>query len=313
MGRRLSLHRVKWQARKVHPAVELGLNLWRLFPLIKHLAPFALSILLAAPALAQRTPSATELATPQVPSGPGYLPPGKAPVSIAPFSSLAVGGGISTMGINLQAAVMVARHFNVRGTGNFFNYTDSNISTHGFNVDAKLNFAAAAGSLDYFPWANHGLRLSAGALFYNQNALSATMTAAGGTSFTLNSVTYYSSKSNPVQGTGSLGLHTQNPAPTASIGWGNMIPRNGGHWSFPVEVGAAYTGEPALAIALTSGQVCSNPQGTINCQNVVGNANLNSNLQAQIAKDKKDLSPLRFYPIVSFGVSYSFGGRTRAQ
>lgn len=282
--------------------------------MFKHLAPFALSILLAVPALAQRTPSADELATPVVPSRSASLKTaGKAPAAPTPFSSFAVGGGISTMGINLQAAVMAARHFNVRGIGNFFNYQDSNFPTHGFNVDAKLNFATAGLSLDYFPWANHGLRISPGVLLYNSNSLNATMATAGGTSFTLNNVTYYPSSTNPVHGIGSLGLHTEKAAPTLTLGWGNMIPRNGGHFSFPVEVGAAYTGEPSLAIALTSGQVCSNPQGTINCQNVVGNTDVNSNLQAQIAKDKKDLSPLRFYPIVSFGLAYRFGGHTRAQ
>lgn len=71
-------------------------------------------------------------------------------------------------------------------------------------------------------------------------------------------------------------------------------------------MGAAYTGEPALNIALTSGQVCADPQGTVNCQNVVGNDSVNQNLQAQIAKYHSDLSPLRFYPIVSFGASYTF-------
>ncbi len=273
---------------------------------IKILFRSALCTLLAAPALAQSTPAATELAATYGAGQTAHLAPNKGPVALTPFSRLAFGGGVSAMGVNMQGAVNATRHLNLRATGNFFNYTDSNISTNGFNVNAKLNFAAAGASLDYFPWANHGFRLSAGALFYNQNALSATMTAAGGTSFTLNSVTYYSSRSNPVQGTGSLGLHTQNPAPTASIGWGNMIPRNGGHWSFPVEVGAAYTGEPALAMALTSGQVCANAQGTVNCQDVVGNAAVNSNLQAQIAKDKKDLSPLRFYPVVSFGAAFSF-------
>ena len=40
--------------------------------------------------------------------------------------------------------------------------------------------------------------------------------------------------------------------------------------------------------------------------NVATDPTLNANLQAQIAKYKSDLDPLKFYPIVSFGVSYSF-------
>lgn len=231
---------------------------------------------------------------------------GASVTSMAFFSRIAFGGGIASTGVNMQTAVNLASHFNLRGTGSFFNYEDKNISTNGFTVDGKLNLGGGGVLLDYFPFAHHGLRISAGALVYNRNALSATVAVQGGTSFTLNDVTYYSSPSQPVTGAGSLGLHAQNPAPMVTFGWGNMIPRRGGHWSFPIEIGAAYTGEPTVNLALTSGQVCADPEGTLDCQNVVGDASVNQNLQAQIAKYKTDLNPLRFYPIFSFGMAYSF-------
>ena len=183
------------------------------------------------------------------------------------------------MGVNLQAAVNASRHLNVRGIGNFFKYTDNNISTNGFTASGTINLATAGASLDYYPFPSHGLRISPGALFYNQNGINATMVAQGGTSFTLNDATYYSSQANPVTGTASLGLNKQKIAPTISIGWGNMIPRNGGHWSFPVEVGTAYIGQPQLAMALVSGQVCTDPAGTLNCHNVTGDPTLNTNLR----------------------------------
>lgn len=277
---------------------------------------FALSLpLLVAslPLLAQTTPSATDLSNPAYNgSAPNPAPSlqkkkaAKQATAPAPFSRLALGAGVSAMGIHAQAAINANRFLNLRATGSYFNYTVNNINISGFNVSGKPYFAAAGASLDFYPFPSHGLRLSPGVLFYNQNNVTATMTATGGTSFTLNNITYYSSASNPVTGVGSVGLHTQKPAPSMTIGWGNMIPRNGGHWSFPVEVGAAYIGQPAIAIALTGGQVCSNSQGTIGCTNVVGNSSLNANLQAQIAKYQKDLDPLRFYPIVSFGVAYNF-------
>lgn len=284
--------------------------------MIRSVARLALCAFLVSFTLsAQTTPSATELAAPygssqqqaaktrQPKLSRGILIPPYPP----PFSRIAFGGGISTMGINLETAVNVEKHLNLRGTGDLFNYTVNNISTHGFNVAAGLNLAAAGASLDYFPFARHGLRISPGALFYNKNEVRGTMVAAGGTSFTLNGVTYYSSQANPVTGVASLDLHKQNPAPSLTLGWGNLISRNGGHWSFPVEVGAAYIGQPQVAMSFVSGQVCANAQGTVGCQDVVGNASVNSNLQAQVAKDQKSLNPYRFYPIVSFGVGYSFG------
>lgn len=229
-----------------------------------------------------------------------------APPSAAPFSHIAFAGGVSPLGINMQAAANLNRHMNLRGVGNFFYYNANNLNVSGFTVNGKLNLATAGALFDLFPWANHGFRVSPGVLLFNQNGASATMQAQGGTSFSLNGYTYYSSPSNPVEGAASLALHKQNPAPMLTLGWSNLIPRTGGHWSFPVEIGAAYTGQAQIAMALTSGQVCADPQGTVNCQNVVGDPDINANLQAQIAKYQKDLKPYPFTPIVSFGVGYSF-------
>lgn len=275
----------------------------------RNLLYIAVSVLFVAPALsAQSIQPATNGTVPasQPASAVARFSNPHRGLAVPPFSRLAIGGGISAMGVNLQAAVNANRYLNIRGVGNFFRYTDQNISTNGFNASGTINLATASASLDYFPFPNHGLRLSPGALFYNQNGINASMVADGGTSFTLDDYTYYSSQANPVTGTASLGLHKQRVAPTLSLGWGNIIPRNGHHFSFPVEVGAAYIGEPQLAMALVSGQVCSDTAGTQNCQDVVGNSSVNSNLQAEITKDQNKLNRLRFYPVFSFGVAYSF-------
>jgi hypothetical protein len=229
------------------------------------------------------------------------------PGGMGPLSHFALGGGISTTGVNLQAATNLNRYMNVRATGNYFNYSVNNITTNGFTVAAKLNFASAGASVDFYPFPSHGFRLSPGVLFYNQNAATATFAVAGGTSFSLNNTTYYASSTNPVLGSGGLGLHSQNPAFTMTTGWGNMIPRKGGHWSFPFEIGAAFTGAPTLNIALTSGQICD-AQGQ-NCVAVATNSSVQTNLAAQVAKYTSDLNPLKIYPIVSGGLAYSF--RTR--
>jgi hypothetical protein len=226
------------------------------------------------------------------------------PSALTPFSRLAFGGGISPLGINVQTAVNASRYLNLRGVGNFFNYTVNNISTSGLNINGKLNFASAGTSIDLYPFPNHGFRLSPGALFYNQNAVTANLTVAGGTSFTLNNVTYYASKTNPITGNGGLGLNARNPTFTMTTGWGNMIPRRGGHWSFPFEIGAAFVGAPSLNMVLTSGQACD-AQG-LNCVNVATDPNVQANLQAQLTKYRKDVSPFQYYPIINFGTAYSF-------
>ena len=224
-----------------------------------------------------------------------------------PFSRVAFGGGVSALGVNMSMATNLNRYMNFRGTGNLFNYTVNNISTNGFNIGAKLNLATAGTAVDIYPFPNHGWRISPGALFYNQNTLTGSSTVAAGQSFTLNDVKYYSSAASPVTGTGTLGLNTNKQAFTATTGWGNMIPRSGGHWSFPVEIGAAFIGTPSLKMNI-SGIACDSTGAY--CQNVATNSQIQANLQAQVAKYQKDLDPLKTYPIVSFGLAYSFKTRS---
>lgn len=224
-----------------------------------------------------------------------------------PFSVVAFGGGVSSMGINVETATNVNRFMNLRTTGNYLNYTVNNLSTDGLNLTGKINFATAGASLDFYPSPYHGFRVSPGVLFRNNNHVTAIVGATNGTPFTLNGVTYYSSPSAPVVGNASLALNARKTAFTGTVGWGNLIPRyGGGHLSFPFEIGAALVGQPIASMTLTSGQVCTNPAGTVGCMNVVGNATVTTNLQAQVAKFQKDVQPFQYYPIFSLGVGYNF-------
>jgi len=223
--------------------------------------------------------------------------------ALRPFSRIAFGGGVSPLGIGIQTATILNRHFNVRAGGNYFNYTANNISTEGFNVSAKLKMSSAGASLDYYPF-HAGFRLSPGLLFYNGNHASATFVAASGTSFTLDNHTYYSaSGANAVVGNGGFGLGNGRPAFTATTGWGNVIPASGRHFSFPLELGVAFIKSPTVALNL-SGYVCD-AQGQ-NCVNVATDATAQSDLAAQVKKYQNDFDPLKTYPIVSFGVAYNF-------
>ena len=150
-------------------------------------------------------------------------------------------------------------------------------------------------------------------------------------SFTLNSQTFYSGDpsttpgATPIAGNATLGLNTTKPAFTITTGWGNMIPRKGGHLSFPFELGVAITGAPSVNVNL-SGWACESelvttggggirPADTTTtqlvCANLADNTNpvtmdVQNNLQTQEAKWRNDLNPLKTYPIISFGVAYAF-------
>ena len=230
-----------------------------------------------------------------------------------PFSRLAFGAGVSPLGIGFQVATNVNQHFNIRGTGNVFKYS-TNFTTNGLTANANLNLASAGVALDYYP-TKLGFRISPGLLLYNGNQLSASDSVAGGTSFTLNNQTFYSANTNtatgatPVNGNAALGLNTTKPAFTITTGWGNMIPRKGGHLSFPFELGVAVTGQPSLNATL-AGWACYD-QAQAECTDISSPTDpiaiaVQSDLQAQIAKWKTDLNPLKTYPIISIGVAYAF-------
>jgi hypothetical protein len=215
----------------------------------------------------------------------------KAEVPMRPFSRFALGGGISLMGVNLEAATNLERHLNLNG---------------------KANFATAGVSLDYYPFPTHGFRLSPGAMLYNQNGITANAIGTAGSDISLNQVKYYADTATgvtPLTMNGSLGLNAHKQAFTMTTGWGNMIPRKGGHWSFPFELGAAFTGVPTIDVGLKGSACTVQSDAAINgesCVDMSTNTGAISDLNSQIAKWKSDLSPAQVYPILSFGVSYAF-------
>jgi hypothetical protein len=223
---------------------------------------------------------------------------------------------VSPLGIQLQTATNLSSHFNLRATGNLFNYSTT-FTVSGISAAAKLNLASAGASLDIYPF-HSGFRVSPGVLFHNQNQVTAAASVPGGTSFTLNGQTFYSANANavtgatPVNGSAALNLNTNKIAMSITTGWGNMIPRKGGHFSFPFEIGAAFIGVPTLNVNL-GGWVCLD-QAQTNCSNFASTTNpigasAQSALQTQEAKWVKDLNLLKAYPIVSGGIAYRFGVR----
>jgi hypothetical protein len=118
--------------------------------------------------------------------------------SPTPLSRIGFGVGISPLGIQLEAATNLSNHFNLRGTGNFFNYSD-NFTTDGINATAKLNLASARASVDVYPF-RRGWRISPGLMFINHNQVTAATNVAAGTGFTLNGTTYYSANANAATG-----------------------------------------------------------------------------------------------------------------
>jgi hypothetical protein len=218
------------------------------------------------------------------------------------FAHFGAGAFISPLGLGVGAATTITSSTNLRLSGNFFTYS-LNESIDGVAFTGNANFHSVQGSIDWFPW--HGrFHVSPGVLFYNQNQVSAVGSVPAGDSFTLNDTTYYSGSTDPVHGNGTVNF--RKTAPMLTVGWGNWIPRRREkHLSFPFEVGFAYTGDPRIKLNL-AGVVCDAPSDNVDCRAIDSDPTVQQNINEQIKKVQNDLNVIRFYPIISGGVTYKF-------
>ena len=224
------------------------------------------------------------------------------PKPIRPFSTAAVAVKLGIAGIGVDVATPLAQHFNLRAGGSFFSYS-GNFSSDGINIAGDLKFRSGTASLDWFPF-HGGFHISPGITFYNGNNLNATTLVPAGQSFSLGNANYISSTTDPVNGTASV-YFGRRTAPSLTIGFGNMIPRSGRHISFPFEIGFQYIGTPTLTFNL-KGTACTNANDPTTCSPIQTDAQTQVNIQQQESDIDSDIKPLRFYPIISQGLSIRF-------
>lgn len=237
-----------------------------------------------------------------------------------------------TFGATMESASTLGGQFTVAESLNRYMNLRSNVGllighkwvTHGgFTSHASITMQSIGTSLDFYPFPNHGLRFSPGILFHSEPATAAVRLAPFPWKtgpFTVNGHTYYA-VATPCPKCGPMDPqpgpeppfsyeHLQLPktAFTMTTGWGNMIPRKKtGPWSFPVEVGVAFLGSPSLRSDIQN-QICDAQYQ--NCQDAAKNPQFQSDVEAAIGSYKDHMDLLKTYPIISFGLAYSFEWRT---
>jgi hypothetical protein len=256
----------------------------------------------AAPCCTADVPSASESAarpaTAQAVVSSQALPP----PPIRPFSRVGIGAHVGLNGIGFDVATPLTPLWNLRTGADFFSFTDS-FSDQGANVNASLQLRTGHAALDWFPFGGR-IRISPLVYFGNNNNVRATALIPGGSTVTLNGADYISSPTDPLHGSGSVDFRKVSPG--LSVGVGNLIPRSGGHFSFPVELGFYYVGQPTLKVAFT-GSSCDPTQPlSTGCQSVTTDQEFQNSLAAFKARNNNNLSYASFFPIVSAGVGYSF-------
>lgn len=216
-----------------------------------------------------------------------------------PFSEVGIGVKASLLGAGIEAATPLAPGFNLRAGFNAFSYNRT-FAKDGVSYGGQLRFRSAEAHLDWFPFAN-GFHVSPGVLVYNGNQITANAAVPGGQTFTLNSTTYTSDPANPITGSGKIDFYKAGPM--LSVGWGNLLPRGRHRFSIPFEIGAIYTGSPKVTLNLPGGACDSSG---LNCQPINSDPSFQSNVTAEKGKLNKDMSPFKFYPVISVGFGVKF-------
>jgi len=224
-------------------------------------------------------------------------PEGEAPLN-RPFRSLSLTAKVGTGGIGFDVATPIAPRLKVRAGAQFYSQ-DFGFTTDGLNAKASLHLRNVALMLDVFPFHN-GFHLSPGVTLNNDNYITGMVNVPGGQTFSLGDTDFLSSPLDPVGGAARIRLGDK-VAPRFTLGWEDILRHKAGHFSLPVEFGFQYSHAPVVTLAL-SGTACYQ-QGCAKVSTPV--ILLAAELEA--IKLEKDLQPLRFYPIASVGVRYTFG------
>jgi hypothetical protein len=192
-------------------------------------------------------------------------------------TDMAIGAKLGSLGLGVEGTFGLTEHFNARLGLNRYNY-DRTETIDDIDYDLDLEWQSVSLLADWHPFGN-AFRFTAG-LMSNGNELKGTSTS---TSLTIGDNTYTN-----------VGLDAKldfdSTAPYLGVGWGNALTADRG-WGFNVDLGVMFQG---------SGDVTLEPTGTAAA--LVSS----SDIAAEEENFEDDIKEYKYYPVVSFGISYKF-------
>jgi hypothetical protein len=188
--------------------------------------------------------------------------------------SLGIEGG--TTGFGGSAAWRFMPHLGIRGGMDYFSYSISDRDIQGISYNGRLRLQSEPAILDIYPWKTSSFRISVGALF-NQNQVTGDSTG----SVSIDGITYPNQQL-------SLKVTQNTVSPYLGIGGNLFYFDRAHHWSLGAELGAAYTGSPAVTL--------SNPTGGIP----------NSALESERLHVEDQIQNFKFWPVIKLAISYQF-------
>lgn len=206
---------------------------------------------------------------------------------------------ISTLGAGIESAVPLFGYSQLRTGFNYFVY-DRDLSDGGVGYRGELNLCSAQATYDWYPF--HGaFHFGPTVLIYNGTHVGAKLGVPAGQNFSISKSTFVSDPSNPIKGGASMTF--AKVAPGFVFGWGNLLSRRHHHLSFPVEFGFIYEGTPHVSLNM-NGAGCD--VSGLGCSTLANDPSATSSIAAEQTKLAHEVTFLRFYPVVSVGIGFSF-------
>ena len=215
---------------------------------------------------------------------------------------LSVSVGINGVGVDVAEAIR--ERVNIRVGAEFARYSGQFIEQNAL-VNLNVRLGGGHAGLDLFPFRRSSFHVSPQLRFGIMTRGFGDVTIPPGEVISFNNVDYTSTAVDPLRGTASF--DTRKIAPGISVGFGNLVPRTRDqHWSFPVDLGFYYIGQPNVSISFR-GTACSvNSNRSQDCDDVTQDPDFQKDLQKFIERQRHNASYASLFPVLSFGVGYRF-------
>ena len=216
-----------------------------------------------------------------------------APLLLVPAVSLgdtSVGVRAGTLGAGAELSYAVSQSFALRLAADTYTPRERTVTQEDVDYDVKAKLRTGSLLADWFPFANN-FRISLGAIL-NRNKVTATGKANANGQFVIDGQPFNASDI----GTLTADVTFKKTAPYFGIGYGRPI--NSG-LSFIFDFGVMFQGAPKSTLTSTCNPNTASG-GAATCNQI------QSALAAEQATLDDDLSKFKYYPILSFGLAYTF-------
>jgi len=214
---------------------------------------------------------------------------------------VAVGVKAGTLGIGIQAAAQVANRVNVRGGFNVFSYNHT-FDQSGASIDGSLKLQSVEAELDLL--IGGGFRFSPGVLLYNNNHVDGTLSVPAGSSFSIGGQNYTSQAADPIRGTASMTFNKFSPM--LALGFGQMVPRSGRHFSVQFDLGVVFEDVPKVGLTYAGTGCLVGVPAALGCKPINTQANITSAIADEQTKFSDAVNVLKYYPVLSLGFGWRF-------